>query len=511
MRRCLAALLATMSAGGPACAQTAVPSGPGPRPPADAAAPAETALPAARSPQAASPEGSWFGPGLVLPAEERFQARAQLTWVRQHKPSFSAPYTGPNSLGPQAERSYSFTSTLMLGARAWRGGELYLNPEVAQGVPLSGLAGLGGFPNAELARTAGSRPVAYLARLFLRQTWGFGGGSGSGNDRGSGNSRGGSGHGNGRGDYSDSGGGRLPVQSDQNQLGGAVDARRLVVTAGILPLIDLFDDNAYSHDPRTQFMNWSLVTHGAFDFAADARGYSRGVALEWFDVGWAVRAGRFAQPRVSNGLVLNPALGRSFGDQVEVERAWRVRGEPGKMRLLAYRNRAVMGAFSDALAAAAARGGTPEVGAVRRDSTKAGFGINLEQRLGRWGGAFLRASRHDGRTESYAYTEIDRSISGGVLLDGQRWGRADDTLGLGFARNGLSGPHRAYLAAGGLGFFLGDGRLNYRPETIVEVFYAMGVARRTWLSLNAQHLRHPGYNADRGPANVLGVRFHANF
>ena len=463
-------LLAALAGSGLAPAQTAVPSGPGQQLPTDPGGPSPGALPDPMQPEPARPEA----------VAERFGLRAQLTWIRQSKPSFPAAYSGSRSLVPQAERSYSFTSTLMLGVRPWRGGELYFNPELAQGVPLSGLAGLGGFPNAELARTSGPRPVAYLARLFVRQTWGFGGE-------------------------------RLAVGSDQNQLAGTVDTRRLVVTAGVFALIDVFDDNAYSHDARTQFLNWSLVTHGAFDFAADARGYSRGVAVEWFDAGWAVRAGRFAQPRQSNGLVLNPALGRSFGDQIEVERAWRLGDEPGRVRLLAYRNRAVMGAFADALAAAAGQGSAPEVGAVRRDAVKTGLGINLEQRLGGWAGAFLRASRHDGRTETFSYTEIDRSVAGGILLDGQRWGRANDTLGVGLARNGLSGAHRAYLAAGGQGFFLGDGRLNYRPETIVEAFYALAVARRTWLSVNAQHVRHPGYNADRGPANVLGVRFHANF
>ena len=413
------------------------------------------------------------------PADEPSQLRAQATFVRQSKPSFRAAYSGPNSLVPQAERSYSFTATAMLGWRTWRGGEVYLNPEVAQGVPLSGLTGLAGSPNGELARTAGPDATLYLARLFVRQTFGFGGG-------------------------------RQPVESDQNQLGGAVDARRLVITAGVLPVIDVFDDNAFSHDARTQFMNWALVTHGAFDFAADARGYSRGVAIEWFDRDWAVRIGRFAQPRVSNGAVLNPALGRSFGDQAEFEVEHSLLGQPGKLRLLAFRNRAAMGSFADALAAAGA-GGTPDVGAVRRDATKIGFGINLEQRLGRWGGAFVRASRHDGRTESYAYTEIDRSVSGGVLLDGARWRRAGDSAGIGLARNGLSGPHRAYLAAGGQGFFLGDGRLNYRPETIVEAFYALAIAPRTWLSLNVQRIVNPAYNADRGPVSVAGLRLHANF
>lgn len=418
--------------------------------------------------------------GQQGPAHETWQARFQSTYVRQHKPSFRAPYSGPNSLIPEQERSYSLTATAMFGVRPWRGAEVYFNPEMALGLPLSGLVGLGGFPNAELARTAGRDPTFYVARGFIRQTVGFGGGT----DR---------------------------IVSDQNQLAGAVDRRRLVLIAGILPVIDLFDDNAYSHDARTQFMNWSLVTHGAYDFAADARGYSRGVALEWFHDAWAVRVGRFMQPRESNGLVLNRAIGRSHGDQIEVERAFALAGEPGKLRLLAYRNRAVMGAFSDARALAAATGEEPAVSAVRRDQTKVGFGVNLEQRLGGLGGLFLRAARHDGRTETYAYTEIDRSVSAGVLFNGDNWSRERDTAGIGFARNGLSRSHRDYLAAGGLGFFLGDGRLNYRPEQIVEMFYSLAVHRRVWFTVNAQQVNNPAYNADRGPARMFGVRLHTNF
>ncbi len=412
--------------------------------------------------------------------EETFQARVQATYVFQSKPGFRAPYSGPNSLSPARERSYSLTATAMFGWRPWAGGEVYVNPEVALGLPLSELTGLGGFPNGELARTSGRDPTGYLARAFLRQTW-------------------------------ELGGERVVVESDQNQLGGRTAARRLVLTVGTLAVIDLFDDNSYSHDARTQFMNWSLVTHGAYDFAADARGYSRGVAIEWYDGDWAMRAGRFAMPTESNGTQLSRSFRRTYGDQLEIERGWRLAGEPGRARVLLYRNRARFGSFDDALDAAAVGGDAPSLAGTRRDRTKRGIGLNLEQRFGGWIGVFVRASANDGREETFAYTEIDRSWSGGVVLDGSRWGRAVDTFGVGVARNGLSPSHRAYLAAGGLGFFLGDGRLNYRPETIAEIYYAIGVASRAWLTFNAQRVVNPAYNADRGPVNVLGVRLHTNF
>lgn len=439
----------------PAHAQGSVPSGAGLRPPAGAAVPADAAV------------------------DEDWQLRWQATWVGQRKPSFGARYSGGNSLATNTELSRSFTATAMLGKRLWRGAELYVNPEVAAGRPLSDLTGFAGFPNGELARTSGSSPKLYLARLFVRQSIGFGGG-------------------------------RQVVESDQNQLGGLVDARRLVITAGMFPLVDVFDDNAYSHDPRTQFMNWSMVTHGSFDFAADARGYSRGVAIEWFDLGWAVRIGRFMMPHESNGLSLNRALARSHGDQIELEREYELAGQPGKLRLLAWRNRAVMGGFDDALAFAGG-GGPPAVDTVRRDQSKSGWGINVEQSLGELGGAFLRFGRNDDRTEAYAYTEIGGSLSGGVLLAGRNWGREHDSAGIALARNTLSAAHQRYLAAGGLGFFIGDGQLNYRPERIVELFYSAGVLPRVWLSVNAQRVFAPAYNADRGPATVVGLRLHTNF
>ena len=412
--------------------------------------------------------------------EERWQARFQATYVRQEKPPFAAAYSGPNSLSPERERSYSFTATAMLGLRPWRGAEVYLNPETALGLPLSQLTGFGGFPNAELARTSGRRPTLYLARLFLRQSWSLGGRT----ER---------------------------VESDQNQLAGTVASRRIVATVGLLPVIDLFDDNAYNHDGRTQFMNWSLVTHAAYDFAADARGYSRGAAIEWFHDDWALRVARFAMPTESNGAKLNLAFGRSHGDQIEVERGWRLGTRPGRIRLLAFRNRATTGSFDEALALAAAAGTTPDVSQVRRDQVKVGWGVNLEQSLGAAGGVFLRASRNDGRTEAFAYTEVDRSVSAGVLLDGGRWGRRGDSFGLAHGRNGLSAGHRAYLAAGGRGFFLGDGRLNYRQEAVTEAFYSIALAPRAWASFNIQRIVNPGYNADRGPVDIFGVRLHANF
>jgi high affinity Mn2+ porin len=423
-------------------------------------------------------------PGLCLaqaPESEEWNAKFQATYVWQGKRPLSASYSGPNSLSTGEENSYSFTITAALGFRPWTGGEFYFDPEAAQGVPLSRLTGLGGFTNGEIARTSGPNLKLYRARLFLRQTW-------------------------------DMGGDREAVESDANQLAGKVDKRRWVLTVGNLSVQDIFDDNAYSHDPRTQFFNWSLMTHGAYDYAADARGYSSGVALEWYHDNWVVRAGRFLQPKEPNQLELDYQIFQHFGDQLEVEHAHVLGGQPGKLRILAFRNRAKMSRFQDALDLADRTGGTPDINGVRTgDQIKHGFGVNLEQAMSPDIGVFARASWADGATETYAFTEIDRSVSGGVLVRGSAWGRGQDSAGIAFARNGLSNAHRDYLAAGGLGFFIGDGRLNYSAEAILETFYNVNVWKGTWVSLDAQYIRNPAYNADRGPAKVASIRLHIEF
>lgn len=412
---------------------------------------------------------------------ETWNAHVQATYVWQRKPSFAAAYSGPNSLSAARELSYSFTATAFFGARLWRGGELYFDPEGAQGVPLSNLTGFGGFTNGEMARSSGPNLRIYRARFFLRQTW-------------------------------DGGGEQVPVASGQNQLGGSRDSRRWVFTAGNLSVLDLFDANAYSHDPRTQFLNWSVMTHGAYDYAADARGYSWGAVLEWYRDEWAVRGGRFIQPIQPNGQKLDENPLRHYGDQVEIERSHMLAGQPGKLRLLAFSNRARMTRYDDALALAQQTGTVPDINAARYgNQMKRGFGVNLEQAVSDDIGLFARASWADGKTETYAFTDIDRSVSGGLLVKGSAWQRAQDTVGLAFARNAISRAQRDYLSAGGIAFFIGDGQLRYRQEGIAEVFYNLNLTKGTWITLDWQYIRNPAYNAARGPVNVGSVRLHAEF
>ncbi|HTQ98346.1 MAG TPA: carbohydrate porin [Candidatus Acidoferrum sp.] len=426
------------------------------------------------------------GAGRVMPARaqadgEAWNANFQATYVWQGKEAFPAAYSGANSLSPAHEKSYSFTATAFFGLRLWDGGELYLNPEAAQGMALSGLTGLGGFSNGEIARTSGASLTLYHARAFLRQSW-------------------------------DVGGERESVESGPNQLAGSVAKRRWVLTLGELSVTDLFDNNLYNHDPRTQFLNWSLMTYGAYDYAADARGYSRGAALEWYHDEWAVRAGRFLQPSQPNVLPLDPHWFRHYGDQVEFEHAHELNGLPGKLRVLVFRNRTRMARYQDAIDLGLATGTTPDINLVRNtEQIKSGIGVNLEQALSDDIGLFARASRADGNTETYAFAEIDDSLSGGLLIKGNRWSRADDTIGIAAVRNGLSRERRDYLAAGGISFFIGDGHLNYKPEAIVETYYSFAVTHDTRLSLDWQRIANPAYNADRGPVNLIAARLHVEF
>lgn len=415
--------------------------------------------------------------------EEKWNAKFQSTFIRQDKAAFNSPYVGQNSLtGPKAQ-SYSLTATAYLGLRlggdASKSTELYFNSEAVQGVSLSNLMGLGGLTNGELQKVAGDQISFYRPRIFARQTWGLGGE-------------------------------REMVASGQNQLAGSRDKNRLVLTAGNFSVTDIFDQNNYAHDARTQFMNWSFLTHGAYDYAADARGYTWGLAMEYIQADWAIRGGRFLEPRTSNSLPLNWNIFKSYGDQIEYERSYSVGEQTGKWRVLVFRNVAVMGNFTEALNQAAGTPVPPDFNTTRRSQSKMGIGLSAEQTLSKNMGGFVRASMHDGKTETFSFTEIDRSLSTGVVLSGGAWTRAQDKLGVAWAVNGLSSTHRAYAAAGGMGFFIGDGRLNYKPETITETYYLWALGRQQ-LSVNAQFIKNPAYNADRGPVRVVGVRWHTEF
>lgn len=408
-------------------------------------------------------------------------AKFQSTYVWQTKPAFHADYSGPNSLSADAEKSYTFSATAYLGLRLWEGAALYANPEVVQGVPLSGLVGLGGITNGEAQKVAGTNPTFYRARLFVRQIVNLGGD-------------------------------KQELDAGFNQFADAVDSRRIVITFGNFALNDIFDGNAYSHDPRTQFLNWTLMDYGAWDFAADARGFTNGVAVEFYDAAWALRLARVQLPIESNGLALNARIFDSYGDNAEIEHAHSLNGQPGKLRALVYRNVADMATYLAANALAAQTGETPDISLVRSHRDKSGFGVSLEQSLTAMLGLFARYSNADGKGEEYAFAEVDRSLQIGLSINGGAWSRPGDTIGLAAVRNDLSSAHRDYLAAGGLGFFVGDGQLtHYQSEDIAEAYYSAKLITGLWATLDYQHINSPAYNADRGPVAVYAARLHAEF
>ena len=415
--------------------------------------------------------------------QENWQLKGQATYVGQKSKNFRSAYSDKNSLNADGESAYTFTSTAFLGARLWKGAEAYLNIEAGQGDAMSGLTGLGGFSNGEATRVSGNTIKAYRQRLFLRQTWGL--------DE--------------ETEYQ---------ESEFNQMAGRVTKDRVVLTVGNFSVLDIFDDNAYAKDPRTQFLNWSNMAHTAYDYGADARGFGWGFAAEWYRGDWVLRFGRMTGPKTPNGTEVDFRILRHYGDQIEIEHAHRIAERPGKVRLLAFRNRAKLASYTEASDWLAANPGVDAqaINHVRNgERIKYGFGINLEQEIVDELGWFLRAMHADGRSETYAFTEADGSFATGLSLKGGRWNRPDDTLGFAWMRNTLSSERRDYLARGGLSFFIGDGKLAYGPEHIVETYYSWKALRGLWLTANYQHVGNPAYNADRGPANIYSLRLHAEF
>jgi high affinity Mn2+ porin len=410
----------------------------------------------------------------LIPRFLDWSLHAQTTFIRQSHGAFSSPYQGANSLTPGSENEHTWTATVFVARRLWQGAEAVVDGEMAQGIGLAGTLGIAGFPNGEATRAASSSPHYYFARYLLRQTI-------------------------------DLGGDAVAVDQDRNQVARTVSADRLVITVGRLSATDIFDANSYSHDPRTQFLNWGAMDTGAWDYPADARGYTHGVVVELIGPLGALRLGTFMEPRYANSLELDDNVARAHGDTAELEFDYQLGAAAGATRLLAFDNHAHMGSYSAALAQG---GASPDLASTEVYRSKFGLGLNVEQALNAWAGMFLRLGWNDGRSETWAFTEIDRSAGLGVALHGLPWERDDDVLGLAVMVNGLSRDHRDYLAAGGYGFIIGDGRLNYAPESIVEGYYSFGFSRVLSLSLDYQLVNNPGYNHDRGPVNLLAVRGH---
>jgi high affinity Mn2+ porin len=403
----------------------------------------------------------------------------QATFVLQGTPGFSSPYAGPNSLTPN-QRKETIDATLYVGVRPWQGMEIWVNPEMDQGFGLSNTLGVAGFPSAEAYKVGKKHPYFRLQRLFARQTIGLGGDEEA-------------------------------VEADANQLAGHSDSNRIVFTVGKFGVGDVFDTNKYAHDPRGDFLNWSIVDAGSFDYAADAWGYTTGAAAEWYQGAWTLRFGGFNLSKIPNGETLEKGFGQ-FQLDAEVEHRHKIAGRDGAVRITVFRNRGRFGRFDDALALAEATGAVPDTALVRSRRTRMGADINVEQAITDMVGVFLRAGLANGQIEPYDFTDIDRTVSAGVAIDGTGWGRDGDKVGVAAVVNGISREHERYLDAGGLGVLVGDGRLPHPgAEAIGEVYYDWKPVKPIDLMLDYQLVGNPGYNRDRGPANVFAVRLHGQF
>jgi high affinity Mn2+ porin len=427
-----------------------------------------------------------FAPSHFVGAGDIFAVHGQATFVEQAYPAFHSPYEGINSLTGGAQAKQTFDLTLSTGVKLWQGAEFWANPELDQGFGLSDTHGVAGYMSAEAYKIGSSTPYARLQRAFLRQTINLGGDTEN-------------------------------IDDDFTQFKGTRSTDRLVLTVGRFGANDIFDTNRYANSPKSDFLNWSLVNAGTFDYVADAWGYTIGGVAEWYTGPWTLRAGAFDLSKTPTGGVspLGPALDPTFQQFSllgEIERRYELWGQPGKIKITGFLNRGSAGSYNDAVALAQITGLPADINAVRAYTSRPGVSLNVEQQLTETLGLFIRAGWADGEIEPWDFTDIDRTVSGGVSISGKSWGRPDDTIGIAGAVNGISSAHIAFLNAGGLGILIGDGQLtNYGLEKIFEAYYSIALNASTRLAFDYQFIANPGYNADRGPANVFAARAHWQF
>ncbi len=411
--------------------------------------------------------------------DQRLYVGGQMNFIFQTHADFPAPYTGPHSFRPTSERTLSRVLTLYTGFRLGHGWDVLFDLESTGGRGLSDAFGLAGFTDLDVVRNPSLGNAPYLARLMIRKV--------------------------------------IALSSEQIDvtptplgLTPRLPARRLEIRAGKLGIVDFFDLNAVGSDSHLQFTNWTIDNTGAYDYAADTRGYTYGVMVEYDTPRWSLRGAEALMPTVANGIVLDWNIGRARGENLELE----LRPTSALVvRLLGYANHANMGSYDEAIQAF--RDGedpTPNIEAHRRQGRiKYGTGANADYTTGAGLRVFARAGWNEGRHESFAYTEVDNTASTGFDLTGARWKRPGDRVGTAFVSNGLSDAHREYLRLGGLGFLLGDGRLNYGRENTLESYYTARLWRGVSASAGLQYIRYPGYNRDRGPVLVEMGRLHVDF
>ena len=410
---------------------------------------------------------------------ERFAIHGQFTYVEQETDSFAAPYSGPNSLSPNSGRE-TVDATLFIGSRLWPGAEGWIVPEIDQGFGLDDTLGVAGFPSGAAYKVGKNEPYLRLPRAFVRETVNLGGAAET-------------------------------IEAAPDQLGGSRSADRWVFTVGKFAVTDIFDTNQYAHDPRSDFFNWSAIDAGTFDYAADAWGFTVGAAAERYEGSWTLRAGVFDLSNIPNSPHLEPGF-HEFQIDAEIEKRYELFGQTGRVLVTVFDSRARMALLDQAIALAEATGTTPNPVDVRQYRSRLGVSLDLEQRLSPDLGVFARVGKAAGNVETYEFSDIDRSVEVGAAIDGRRWHRPGDTIGVVAIDNGISAEREQYLNAGGLGILVGDGRLPHPgAEQIIETYYSF--AARSWanLSLDYQWVKNPAYNTDRGPVSIFAVRLHAQF
>ena len=403
----------------------------------------------------------------------------QATTIDQAHPDFNSSYQGTNSLQRHENDKISVTATLFIGWRMWHNGELYINPEIAGGAGLSGASGVAGALNGETYRIGSTAPELAIpfGRIYLQQN--------------------------------------IPLSTEleaipetMNQMAEMQPAKRLTITIGKYSISDQFDANSVSHDPRSQFFNWSLMSAGAWDYPADTKGYTIGGTIEYITPNLSLRVATDMVAKDANGLIFDENFSKANSETFEIEIPHSILQNPGTIRLLFFYTMAHMGNYRLALDQAP-KDSVPQLIPTRAyGRSKFGFDLNIDQHLSKDVSFFSRTSWNDGKNETWMFTEIDRSFSAGFALDGPFRKPGDDIIRGAFVVNGISDDHRKYLEAGGSGFILGDGKLNYALEMVFEAQYLTHITNYFSLSADYQFVVNPGYNKDRGPVNVFGLRGH---
>ncbi|HZV36151.1 MAG TPA: carbohydrate porin [Verrucomicrobiae bacterium] len=409
--------------------------------------------------------------------QQNWNWHAQGTAILDGHPGVPAKYSGPNSLNRFGEVQNTISLDLFAGARLWRGAEFHIDGLMWQGFGFSHTEGIEAFPNGEAYRVGTEVPNVVFARVFVRQTFGLGGE-------------------------------KEKIEDQPLFLAGEQDTSRITVTLGKFSAKDIFDNNAYANDPRTQFMSWGLVANEAWDYPADSLGFDTGMAIEWNEPKWTLRYGFFQVPRVSNGLAQDKNYTAAWAMVSELERRYAFSDHPGVVRLLAYLNRARMGSYEETVDNPALH---EDITLTREYRYKYGFGLNAEQELIKGISAFTRLGWNDGRNEAWMYSDVDKSASVGLSVNGAFWHRTNDTYAVAGVFSGASRIHQQYFADGGLGILAGDGALNYGVEKAMETYYDFGVWKTIHATLDYQFVANPAFNRDRGPVHVFSARLHWEF